>query len=81
MTLAERLEARGREEGLAQGRAEGLAQGRAEGWAAVLIEEMTDRFGTLPDDTIQRIRSASLDQLRAWTKRVLRAQTIEEIFA
>ncbi|WP_036569053.1 DUF4351 domain-containing protein [Nocardia sp. BMG51109] len=73
MTLAERLEARGREEG--------RAQGRTEGRAAVLIEQMTDRFGTLPGDTIQRIRSASLDQLRAWNKRVLRAQTIEEIFA
>ncbi|WP_024802588.1 Rpn family recombination-promoting nuclease/putative transposase [Nocardia sp. BMG51109] len=69
MTLAERLEARGREEG------------RAEERAAVLIELMTDRFGTLPVATIQRVESASPDQLRAWTKRVLRAQTIEEIFA
>ncbi|MFD4407361.1 Rpn family recombination-promoting nuclease/putative transposase [Nocardia sp. NPDC058499] len=69
VTLAERLEARGREEG------------RTEGGAVVLIELMTDRFGALPEAAVARIKSASLVQLRSWTKRALSAQSIDEALA
>ena len=73
VTLAERLEARGE--------ARGREAGRTEGGAAVLIELMTDRFGTLPETAVERIESATLDQLRAWTKRVLDAQSVDEALA
>lgn len=73
VTLAERLEARGE--------ARGREEGRTEGRALVLIELMTDRFGALPESAVARIKSATLVQLRSWTKRVLSAQSIDDALA
>ncbi|MFI5720977.1 hypothetical protein [Nocardia sp. NPDC051750] len=45
-----------------------------------LLELMTERFGDLPADAVHRIESASSDQLRAWIKRVLHANTVDDVF-
>ncbi|NKY55961.1 DUF4351 domain-containing protein [Nocardia flavorosea] len=68
MTTAERL------------RAEGRVQGRAEGEARVLLKLLAAKFGTLPTETVHRIRSADTDELETWTPRVLTATSLDEIF-
>ncbi|WP_162958720.1 Rpn family recombination-promoting nuclease/putative transposase [Nocardia yunnanensis] len=80
MTTAERLraegEARGRAEGEARGRAEGEARGRAE----TLIEQLSLKFGEVPSQAADTIRSGELSQLRTWAARVITATSIEEVF-
>ncbi|MBF6455149.1 transposase [Nocardia cyriacigeorgica] len=65
MTTAERIEARGE------------ARGRAE----ILILVMTEKFGPLPTAITDRVRTADLADLRRWTSRVLKAETVDEVFA
>ena len=73
MTTAERLRA--------EGRAEGRAQGRAEEAARVLLKLLTAKFGTLPAETVHRVRCARTDELEAWMPRVLTATAVNEIFS
>ncbi|MFE7720746.1 Rpn family recombination-promoting nuclease/putative transposase [Nocardia rhizosphaerihabitans] len=77
VTTAERLRA----EGEARGEARGKAQGRAEGRAEMLIEQLVEKFGAVPAEMVARVRAADLDRLREWTRRVLTADTLDEIFA
>ncbi|MFI1462971.1 Rpn family recombination-promoting nuclease/putative transposase [Nocardia carnea] len=72
VTTAERLRA--------EGRAEGRVEGRAEGEARVLLKLLAAKFGTLPAETVDRVRSADTDELETWTPRVLTATTLNEIF-
>jgi hypothetical protein len=58
----------------------GRAEGRAEGGAAILLKLLTERFGALPADVEERVRTASVEQLDLWAVAVLKAKTLEEIF-
>ncbi|MFI5719650.1 hypothetical protein [Nocardia sp. NPDC051750] len=69
VTTAEAIEARG------------FARGEARGRAEILIMQMTVLFGPLSEAVLARIRSADIDQLRAWTPRVFTATSIEEMLA
>ena len=64
----------------AEGRAEGIAKGVGKGVAHVLVRQLTRRFGAVPDEARQRIDTAPLEQLEAWTDRVLDAETLDEVF-
>jgi predicted transposase YdaD len=64
----------------AEGRAQGRAEGEAKGAAHVLVRQLTRRFGVLPDEARQRIDTAPLEQLEAWSDRVLDATTLDEVF-
>ncbi|MFI1462972.1 DUF4351 domain-containing protein, partial [Nocardia carnea] len=45
------------------------AEGRAEGAARMLLELLAAKFGTLPAETVDRVRSADTDELETWTPR------------
>jgi len=60
-------------------RAEGRVEGRVEGEANVLVRLLTRKFGPLPESTEAAIRAASLEQLDAWTDRVLDATSLDEV--
>jgi predicted transposase YdaD len=75
VTTADMLRAEGRAEGEAKGRAEG----RAEGAATVLVRQLTRRFGPIPDTVRERIDTATLAQLEAWSDRVLDASTLDDV--
>ncbi|MFZ5892446.1 MAG: Rpn family recombination-promoting nuclease/putative transposase [Myxococcota bacterium] len=64
-----------------EGRAEGELKGRAAERVEMLLEVLSSRFGALPDSVRERVRSATLDELRAWTSRVLEAASLEAVFA
>jgi hypothetical protein len=65
----------------AEGEAKGEARGRAEGRAEALTQLLTLKFGTLTDATQIKVRTASTQQLAAWTGRVLTATTVDDVFA
>lgn len=53
-----------------------VAQGRAE----VLLELLQHKFGPLAAETIERVRTASIEELNAWTTtRILSASTLREV--
>jgi hypothetical protein len=72
MTAADQLMERGREQGLKQG----LEQGRRE----VLLDLLRERFGSLPNAAVARVTAAGLPELRAWSKRVLTAPGLDDVF-
>ncbi len=74
MTAAQRL----REEG----RQEGRLEGREQASRAILLRLVQRRFGpTLDPQLEQRLRSASLEQVEAWSLRVFTAASLAELFA
>jgi predicted transposase YdaD len=70
-----------RAEGRAEGRTEGRAEGRAQGAARLLVRQLGRRFGAVPDGVRKRIDAASLEQLEAWSDRVLDAATLDDVFS
>ena len=73
MTAGEKLIERGREQGLKQG----LELGRR----ALLLDLLRERFGELPDAAVARVTAAGMAELQAWSKRVLTAPGLDDIFA
>jgi len=75
MTTAQMLQTKGRTEG----RAEGIAEGRTEGRAESLTQLLQLRFGTAVTQAhLDRVATATMDQLTTWTARVLTADTIDD---
>lgn len=71
----------GLEQGLEKGLEKGIAIGREEGAALMLEEQLTQRFGPLSQTTRRKISKASLEQLTLWSKAVLHAQTLKQVFS
>ncbi len=65
----------------AEDRAEGLAEGLAEGRAEILLKQLGDRFGEVPNATRARVGSATLEELELWAVRVLTATSLDEVLA
>lgn len=84
MTVAKRLLEegllRGREEGRLEGRQEGRQQGRQEGRIDALLILLRQRFGDLPDRVADRVRAGSAAALETWTRRVIAADTLDDVF-
>ncbi len=78
-------EARGEARGLAKGEARGLAKGEArglaKGLAKALVRQMTKKFGDVPDQVINKINAADIQQLEVWTDNILDATTLDQVFA
>lgn len=55
-----------------------VAQGRAEGRVAIVVRQLTRRFGALSPEVAARIAAASIDELDAIGDRLLTAQSLEE---
>ena len=70
MTAGQRL--------IEQGRQQGVEQGRQE----MLLLLLRQRFGQAVDAHVeQRIATAPIEQIKAWSVRVLSAATLAELFA
>lgn len=77
MTAADQLMERGREQGLKQG----LVQGRRDMLLDLLLDLLRQRFGVLPDAAVARVTAAGMTELQAWSKRVLTAPGLDDVFA
>lgn len=82
--LTERWIEEGRQQGILlgeqRGRQEGIQMGLLTGRQQTLAELLAERFGPLDEATRQRLASASLDELKNWSRRILSAQSLEEVF-
>ena len=54
--------------------------GRQEGERRLLQRLLTRRFGDLPEWVTPRLEQAGVEELEAWTDRVLDAGALEEVF-
>ena len=74
---------KGREEGRKEGHEEGHEEGREEGQAigvrSVLQDLLSQKFGELPESVSEQIRQADYSQLQRWAKRVIDANSFEQI--
>jgi predicted transposase YdaD len=78
MTAGQQIFEQGREKGIEQGR----QLGRQEGVQGMLLRLLRQRFGDAVNaDVEQRIATASVEQIEAWSARVLSAATLAELFA
>lgn len=79
MTIAEQLRQEGREQALEQTRTI-AEQFRQEGRNESLQALLSYKFGQLSIPVMERIQSATPQQLERWTYRILDAQTLEQVF-
>ena len=79
MTTAEMLRREGEARGEARGKAQGKAEGKAEGKRDMLLLLLRQRFGRLPAAAVARIGTAGIEQLDAWSSRVLTASSLDEV--
>jgi len=56
----------------------GRAEGQAEGRAALLQRLLMQRFGPLPAEAVERLSTATIDELDAIGERLLSAESLEE---
>jgi len=59
----------------------GEARGEVRGAAVLLRGLLEERFGELPTAVDERLEQANGERLLAWSRRVLTARTIDEVFA
>ena len=62
-----------------KGRKEGREIGLAEGVRFVLQDQLSQKFGELPESVSEQIRQADYSQLQRWVKRVIDADSVEQI--
>jgi hypothetical protein len=76
MTWSEKIAAQGEARGVAKGEARGKAQGVQE----ILLLQLAERFGPLPDGARRQVEEiSSLQRLTQLAKRVLTAHSLEEM--
>ena len=68
------------EKGQAKGKAEGKAEGVAE-MAEVLLRLLARRFGEVPQEFVDRVRSSPIQRIGLWVERVLDAESLEQVLA
>jgi predicted transposase YdaD len=77
--------AEGEEVGLRKGEQVGLQKGEQvglrKGELALLLRQLTSKFGPLPAEVVDRLERANVDQLLGWGVRVLKAKNLDEVFA
>lgn len=76
-----RIRQEGIKAGMAAGRKAGRKAGIADGERAVVIRQLTRRFGPLPEDVIARIEGADLATLDRWSEQLLTAATLDEVLS
>ena len=74
--IAEKARVKGLEEGLEKGRQTGVIAGKR----AALLQQLTTKFGPLPEHATSRLHAlASIDELDDYLERVLTAKTLDEM--
>lgn len=71
---------KGLEQGLEQGLVLGLQKGRLEGRLETLHQLLEFRFGKLEADHLQRLNSATPEQLDSWTRAIIAAPSLDDVF-
>jgi len=78
-TLAQRLFAEGKAEGVQEGILEGKSLGVREGKTVALLKVLEVRFGPIPVPVRQRVENADSDTIDAWLGRAIEAASLEQV--
>ncbi len=78
LMLAHRV---GHETGRQKGREEGHKEGQLAGQRTTLQQLLEQRLGELPAWALERLGQSTAQDLERWTGRVLKAETLEDVFA
>lgn len=62
------------------GRKQGIDEGILEGRRETLLEQLEDVFGQVPSRYEKRIRSAGIDEIRVWAKKLRTSDALEDVF-
>ncbi len=62
-------------------REQGIEQGIHMGLRRVVRRLLIERFGPLPESIETRLTNASAEQLETWSLNLLKARTLDEVFA
>ena len=58
----------------------GWQEGRQEGEHVLLVKQLEQRFGPLPDEVLRRLETAAPELLEQWGLALLAARTLDEVF-
>ncbi len=72
---------KGLEQGMQQGMQQGVRKGWREGWVGLLSSQLEQRFGELPAWALERLASATDEDLKAWASALLSADSLATVFA
>jgi predicted transposase/invertase (TIGR01784 family) len=64
-----------------RGELKGEIKGEIKGKSTLLERQLIKRFGSITEDTRDRLRNATSDQLELWAERILDAKTLAEVFS
>jgi predicted transposase/invertase (TIGR01784 family) len=71
---------KGMQKGIEKGMQTGMQKGMEKGERVLLHRLITKRFGGIPENLQEKINSATSSQLEEWADKMIRAETIEDIF-
>jgi hypothetical protein len=77
--IGKRLYARGRKDGMRAGRKAGEKRGRTDALRKLLVKQLAQRFGEVPEAAMTRIRTADADLLAHWGERLLSAASLDAV--
>jgi hypothetical protein len=77
MSLGERLVQKGIDKGIEQGIEKGIEKGQRE----MLLRQLGQRFGVLPEAVTARVNEADAADLVHWAERILDAKSLDDVFA
>jgi hypothetical protein len=69
------------QKGVDKGIDKGIAKGVEKGQRALVLRQLTRRFGALPTAISDRVAHASLAELEHWSDRILDAASLDDVFA
>ena len=66
--------------GMERGFKQGIEQGMQQGKGGFLMDLLKYKFHNIPENYHQRLSAANSEELLHWGKRVLTAESLEEVF-
>ena len=72
---------RGKQEGKREGKQEGKREGEQIGKVNMLLTQITFKFGKPSQAVVKRVKNAEVEQLDVWSRRILTANSVAELFA
>ena len=79
MTLADILREEGMQEGLEKGLQKGRQEGASQALAKTALQQLTEKFGALPEDLKEDIKEADLATLETILQNIFKYQSIDDV--